>query len=58
MKVIVTTAFKDRYTGEVHPVGAVLNIAKKRLLEIREVGEFIKEAEENANGEGDKIQTK
>lgn len=45
MKAKVTKKFRDKYTGEIHKVGDIINISKKRFKEILTVGNFVEEIE-------------
>lgn len=42
MRVEVVKKFIDRYTGDVHKVGDVLDITEKRYEEIKARGKFVK----------------
>lgn len=37
MEVIVKKRFRDKHTGEMHEVGDILEVTKRRLTEIRKV---------------------
>lgn len=41
MKVRVISAFFDKYTGELHNIGDVIEIGAKRKLELDEAGVFV-----------------
>ena len=41
MKAIVIKTFKDKYTGEIHPVGAEVEVTEERAAEIMEAGKYI-----------------
>lgn len=58
MKVKTAIRFKDKNTGEVHEVGDVFIVSKKRYQEILEKGEFVVPLEfgrdeEACSGKGD-----
>lgn len=44
MKVIVKSNFTDRYTGELHKTGDLLEITDSRFAEIQGVGDFVEPA--------------
>ena len=47
MKAVVLRKFRDKHTGEIHKVGDVLTITKKRFKEILEVAELVAEVKED-----------
>lgn len=44
MKVIVKSPFSDKYTGDLHKTGDVLEITESRFAEIQGVGDFVEPA--------------
>lgn len=52
MKVVVLRKFLDKYTGEIHKPGNVLEITEERFEEILKVGKLVeKVSEEKAEAE-------
>lgn len=41
MKATVIKTFKDKYTGEVYPVGAEVEVTEERAAEIMAAGKYI-----------------
>ena len=52
LRVKVTHKFKDRYTGETHYKGDVLEISMERYEEIKAVGDFVFPIAEDAYSDG------
>jgi hypothetical protein len=46
MKAKVVKEFRDKYTGETHKNGKVLDISEERFEEILTVGAFVEKVEE------------
>lgn len=45
MKAKVLKSFKDKHSGEIHKVGATLNISRERFDEILKVAPLVEEIE-------------
>lgn len=46
MEVIVKKRFRDKHTGEMHEVGDILEVTKRRLAEIRKVDKDLVQVKE------------
>ena len=46
MKAKVVQRFRDKHTGDIHEVGDIITISKKRFAEILEVAPLVEEIKE------------